>query len=76
MARTVQEFGQLDLLVNNTAEQHAQDSLTDISEEQLFRTFRTNIGGYVFMAQAAMPHLSRGASIICTTSVTAYRGLI
>ena len=74
VARTMQQFGRLDMLVNNAAEQHAQDSFTDISQEQLFRTFRTNVGGTFFMAQAAMPHLSRGASIICTTSVTAYRG--
>ena len=74
VARTLQEFGRLDVLVNNAAEQHAQDSFTDISEDQLFRTFRTNIGGYFFMTQAAMPHLSHGASVICTTSVTAYRG--
>lgn len=71
---TVDAFGGLDVLVNNAAEQHAQDSILDISEDQLFRTFRTNFGGYFFMVQAAMPHMSRGASIICTTSVTAYRG--
>lgn len=74
VAQTLAEFGRLDVVVNNAAEQHAQDSVTDISEEQLFRTFRTNVGGYFFMVQAAMPHLAEGASIICTTSVTAYRG--
>jgi len=74
VTRTMADFGRLDIVVNNAAEQHAQDSVTDITEDQLFRTFRTNIGGNFFMVQAAMPHLSRGASIICTTSVTAYRG--
>lgn len=72
--RTITEFGQIDVLVNNAAEQHAQNSFTEISEKQLFRTLRTNFGGNFFMVQAAMPHLSRGASIICTSSVTAYRG--
>jgi NAD(P)-dependent dehydrogenase (short-subunit alcohol dehydrogenase family) len=74
VSATVDEFGTLDILINNAAEQHAQDSILDISEEQLLRTFRTNFGGYFFMVQAALPHLSRGASIVCTTSVTAYRG--
>lgn len=72
--RTLAEFGRLDVLVNNAAEQHAREDVTDISEEQLVRTFRTNIGGHFFMVQAALPHLKEGASIICTTSVTAYRG--
>ncbi|PZX41924.1 enoyl-ACP reductase-like protein [Roseinatronobacter thiooxidans] len=73
VSATVEGFGQLQIMVNNAAEQHAQDSVTDIAEEQLFRTFRSNFNGYFFMVQAGRPHLSRGASIICTTSVTAYR---
>jgi NAD(P)-dependent dehydrogenase (short-subunit alcohol dehydrogenase family) len=72
--RTVGEFGRLDVLVNNAAEQHESEDLAQISEEQVERTFRTNIFGYIFMAQAALKHLGKGSAIINTTSVTAYRG--
>jgi NAD(P)-dependent dehydrogenase (short-subunit alcohol dehydrogenase family) len=74
VGKVIEEFGKIDVLVNNAAEQHPQDEITDISEEQLEKTFRTNIFGYFFMTQAAMPHLQSGASIVNTTSVTAYRG--
>jgi NAD(P)-dependent dehydrogenase (short-subunit alcohol dehydrogenase family) len=72
--QTVKEFGKLDILVNNAAEQHPQDSIGKISEKQLERTFRTNIFSFFFMVQAAMKHLKKGAVIINTTSVTAYKG--
>jgi NAD(P)-dependent dehydrogenase (short-subunit alcohol dehydrogenase family) len=68
------EFGQLNVLVNNAAEQHPQESILDISAEQLERTFRTNIFAMFYMVKAALPHLKEGARIINTTSVTAYRG--
>jgi NAD(P)-dependent dehydrogenase (short-subunit alcohol dehydrogenase family) len=71
---TIAKFGKLDVVVNNAAEQHPQKDLTDVSEEQLERTFRTNVFGYFFLTQAALPHLKEGASIVNTTSVTAYRG--
>lgn len=74
VARTVREFGRLDILVNNAAEQHARDSLREISEAQLMRTFRTNIFAQFHLAKAALPHLKWGASIINTASVTAYEG--
>lgn len=70
----IKQWGKLHVLVNNAAEQHEQTSLEDISELQLVRTFRTNIFGYFLLTQAAMKHLKAGASIINTTSITAYRG--
>jgi NAD(P)-dependent dehydrogenase (short-subunit alcohol dehydrogenase family) len=73
---TVQAFGNLDILVNNAAEQNPQKDAGDISATQLEDTFRTNIFGYFFMVQAALPHLRKrkGSAIINTSSVTAYRG--
>jgi NAD(P)-dependent dehydrogenase (short-subunit alcohol dehydrogenase family) len=72
--KTVNEFGGLDILVNNAAEQHPQERLEDISASQLERTFRTNIFSQFFLTKAALPHLREGSSIINTTSVTAYQG--
>jgi NAD(P)-dependent dehydrogenase (short-subunit alcohol dehydrogenase family) len=72
--RAVSEFGRLDILVNNAAEQHPVESIEHITADQLERTFRTNIYSYFFMTKAAMKHLNKGSSIINTTSVTAYRG--
>lgn len=74
VGQTIKEFGKLDILINNAAEQHPQKEIADITPEQIERTFRTNIFGYFHMTQAAMPHLKEGGAIINTTSVTAYRG--
>ena len=74
VARTVEALGRLDVVVNNAAEQHPTESIEDITEAQLERTFRTNIYSYFFLTKAALPHLERGAAIINTTSVTAYKG--
>jgi NAD(P)-dependent dehydrogenase (short-subunit alcohol dehydrogenase family) len=74
ITRVMNEFGRIDVLVNNAAEQHPKKDVQEITPEQLDRTFRTNIYGYFYMVQAAMPHLKEGAAIVNTTSVTAYRG--
>jgi NAD(P)-dependent dehydrogenase (short-subunit alcohol dehydrogenase family) len=72
--QTVKEFGKVDILVNNAAEQHPQDSIEKITEKQLERTFRTNIFSFFFMTKAVMKYLKESAVIINTTSVTAYKG--
>jgi NAD(P)-dependent dehydrogenase (short-subunit alcohol dehydrogenase family) len=74
VAETVKSLGGLDILVNNAAEQHPDKDIRDITEEQLKRTFQTNIFGYFFMVQAARPHLKAGSAIINCTSVTMYQG--
>jgi NAD(P)-dependent dehydrogenase (short-subunit alcohol dehydrogenase family) len=71
---TVRELGRLDILVNNAAFQEHVPSLEDLTDEQLDRTFRTNIYGYFYMARAALPHLGRGAAIINSGSVTGIQG--
>jgi NAD(P)-dependent dehydrogenase (short-subunit alcohol dehydrogenase family) len=68
------ELGRLDVLVNNAAYQMERESLEEIPEEQIERTFRTNIYGYLFMAQAALRHLEAGGVILNTGSVTALEG--
>ncbi len=64
----------VDVLVNNAAEQHPQESIEKITAKQLERTFRTNIFSFFFMTKAVMKHLKKSAVIINTTSVTAYKG--
>jgi NAD(P)-dependent dehydrogenase (short-subunit alcohol dehydrogenase family) len=72
--QTVDQLGRLDILVNNAGEQHPDKDITDIDENQLRRTFQTNIFGMFFMTQAAMAHLKEGSAIINCTSETTYKG--
>ncbi|MGP7817944.1 SDR family oxidoreductase [Niallia sp. 01092] len=72
--KTITEFSTINILVNNAAEQHPQQSLLDITAEQLQKTFRTNIFSMFYLSKAALPHLNTGDSIINTTSITAYKG--
>jgi NAD(P)-dependent dehydrogenase (short-subunit alcohol dehydrogenase family) len=72
--KTIAEFNKLDVLVNNAAEQHPQKSLLNITSAQLEKTFRTNFFSFVYMTKMVLPHLSNGASIINTASITAYEG--
>lgn len=72
--QTIKYFGKINILVNNHAVQYVQKSILDITEEQLDRTFRTNIYAYFFMTKAVLPYLKQGSAIINTTSVTAYEG--
>ncbi|MCL6548557.1 MAG: SDR family oxidoreductase, partial [Alicyclobacillus sp.] len=72
--QAIAQFGKVDILVNNAARQHPQPSILDITPEQLQQTFATNVFGYFYMIQAALPHMKPGACIINTASITAYRG--
>ncbi|MCU9611939.1 SDR family oxidoreductase [Caldibacillus lycopersici] len=74
ISQTIEKYGKLDILVNNAAEQHPQKSITDITSQQLEKTFRTNIFSFFYMVKAALPHLKQGSSIINTASITAYKG--
>jgi NAD(P)-dependent dehydrogenase (short-subunit alcohol dehydrogenase family) len=74
VSKAVSTFGHVEILVNNAAEQHVKDSILDIDNAQLTRTFQTNIFSMFYMVKAVLPHLKKGARIINTTSVTAYKG--
>lgn len=74
VARTIKQFGKIDVLVNNAAIHYESKSLEDITTEQLLKTFKTNIFSMFWVTKAALKHMDKGSSIINTTSVTAYRG--
>jgi NAD(P)-dependent dehydrogenase (short-subunit alcohol dehydrogenase family) len=72
--QVVATFGRVDILVNNAAEQHLVEKLEDLSDEQLEKTFRTNIFSQFYVTRALLPHMPEGGAIVNTTSVTAYQG--
>ncbi|WFE72907.1 SDR family oxidoreductase [Halomonas sp. M1] len=72
--RTLQAFGKLNIVVNNAAEQYDWDSITDIPDDQLLRTFQTNLFSHFYLIKAALPHLNEGDTIIATSSINAFKG--
>jgi NAD(P)-dependent dehydrogenase (short-subunit alcohol dehydrogenase family) len=74
VAKTIEQLGHLDILVNNAAFQEHENDIEKLSDEHFDRTLKTNLYGYFYLARAAIPHLPRGGSIIMTGSVTGIRG--
>ena len=74
VGRVVREFGRLDILVNNAAEEHKKDKLQEITGRQLEKTFKTNVFSCFYMTKAALKYMKKGAAVINSASVTAYRG--
>ncbi|KAA0012581.1 SDR family oxidoreductase [Billgrantia pellis] len=72
--KTLAEFGKLNIVVHNSAEQHAWDDITDIPPDQLQRTFQTNVFSHFYLTKAALPHMSEGDTFICTSSINAFKG--
>ena len=72
--QTVEQFGKLDILVNNAAFQQHQKGLEELTEKQWDQTFKTNIYGYYYMTKAALPHLEEGSAIVNTGSITGLEG--
>lgn len=71
---TVDRLGRLDILINNAGVQYTQEDFVNITDEQLERTFRTNIFSMFYMVRASLKHMKGGGAIVNTTSITAYRG--
>lgn len=72
--RTLKKFGRLDILVPNAAYQTRKKSAVDVTDEELDRTFKTNVYSYFRLVRAAVPHMKPGAAIIATSSVTGIFG--
>lgn len=74
ISKAMGEFKKIDIIVNNAAEMHPQNSIEDITKQQLEKTFKTNIFSQFFITKAALPYLKDGGVIINTSSVTAFKG--
>ncbi|WP_078549627.1 SDR family oxidoreductase [Litchfieldia alkalitelluris] len=72
--KTLDTFGKINILVNNCAVQYVQESILDITNEQLVHTFQTNVFSYFYLTKAALPHMKKGDTIINTASIVAYKG--
>lgn len=72
--KIIKEWGPINILVSNSAEQYERQSIIEITKEQMFRTFDTNFFGAVYITKEVVPHMKHGDSIIYTTSITAYEG--
>lgn len=72
--KTLDAFGKVNILINNAAFQKTHDRLEDLREEDLYRTFETNIFAYIFMAQAVLPHLHENDAIVNTGSIVGLTG--
>jgi NAD(P)-dependent dehydrogenase (short-subunit alcohol dehydrogenase family) len=72
--KVIDTFGRINIVVNNAGEQHADEDIRDITDEQLRRTFQTNIFSMFYLVQSVLPHLEKGASIVNCTSITMYKG--
>jgi NAD(P)-dependent dehydrogenase (short-subunit alcohol dehydrogenase family) len=72
--KTLSEFGKINIVVNNAGEQHEKNTLSEISSEQLIRTYKTNIFSFFYITQEALKHMRSGDAIVNCASVTAYRG--
>ena len=72
--RTLDHFGKINIVINNAAEQYDWVDITEIPDEQLLRTFQTNIFSHFYLTKSALPHLDKGDTIICTSSINAFKG--
>lgn len=72
--RTQREFGKINIVINNAAEQYDWSDITEIPDDQLLRTFQTNLFSHFYLTKAALPHMSAGDTIIATSSINAFKG--